>query len=120
MSHATDLHDFARAYPDIDLEVSVDNKPRSLTRGEADVALRVSNGLPENLVGRRVGIFNYAPFAARSLVGNDATPDLGRLPWIGWDPRMGAVMTEAWMRTHVAGAPITYESLPVPCISENC
>jgi molybdate transport repressor ModE-like protein len=45
---------FSRAYPEIDLHVMVSNDTVSLTNREADVAIRLSNAPPENMIGKRV------------------------------------------------------------------
>lgn len=105
--HAPDITSFTRRYPQIDLEAVVDNSLRSLTRREADVALRMSNEPPETLIGRRVARAEFALYGARSLVermGRDR--DLGDYPWLAWDASMGAKLTERWMQRHVPNARI--------------
>lgn len=98
---------FARRYPGIELELSVSDAPRSLTRREADVAVRWTNAPPEHLVGREVARVEFALYAARALVGESGKgPELKRLPWLAWDEGKGARLTAAWMRRHVPDAPL--------------
>lgn len=72
---------FRRAYPGIEIELTVGNATLSLTRREADVALRVGNQPPETLVGRRVGRLVFAVYGAAEA--GRATAPLAERPWIG-------------------------------------
>ncbi|MRX51351.1 LysR family transcriptional regulator [Paracoccus sp. S-4012] len=73
---------FLRAYPGIEVELTVGNATLNLTRREADVALRVGNQPPETLVGRRVGRLAFAVYGAAAA---EATAPLTEQPWIGFD-----------------------------------
>ena len=100
--------EFSQRYPEVKLELVVDNATRSLTKREADVAIRVSNQPSEHLVGRKVSRLDFALYAAESLIeayGED--PCVPGYPWMAWDPALGARMTEAWMQTHCPKARIT-------------
>lgn len=105
--HADAFRTFTERYPKVELELSVDNRARSLSKREADVALRLTNRPPEHLFGRRLGRFEFAVYGARKLV-EDLGPkaDLGDYPWMGWDEASGATMTAAWMRKHVPDASV--------------
>ncbi|QXI26593.1 LysR family transcriptional regulator [Pseudomonas vanderleydeniana] len=46
-------------YPAISLEIATSNNFASLSRRDADIALRLSNSPPEHLVGRRLGKSSY-------------------------------------------------------------
>lgn len=99
---------FAEAYPNVELEISVDVLPRNLAQGEADVALRLTRSSPpESLVGRRICRVEFALYAARNLLrGHGKEPSLASLPWMAWTERSGARLTEQWMREHVPEARI--------------
>jgi DNA-binding transcriptional LysR family regulator len=104
---AEELGGFTRRYPGITLDLSVDNATVSLTRREADIAIRMTSDPPEHLVGRRIATMEYAVYGARSLVEELGieTP-LDQFPWLAWDPRLGARGTERWMEQHVRDARI--------------
>jgi DNA-binding transcriptional LysR family regulator len=105
--HAKDFRDFTKQFPAIELEVSADGRSRSLIKREADVALRVSNSPPEHLVGRKIGRWEFAIFGSRTLVETIGVgTDWSQWPWLSWDPRFNARLTEAWMREHAPGARI--------------
>ncbi|HEX6706940.1 MAG TPA: LysR family transcriptional regulator [Albitalea sp.] len=66
---------FRARHPGVQVQVVVNNSFLSLTRREADVALRGSNRPPDNLVGRRVGDIQTALYGARAYLQS-----LGRRP----------------------------------------
>lgn len=96
---------FVQRYPHVELTVTTPLARVSLTRREADVALRLTNEPPEHLVGRKVGQVQFAVYAAESLVaqvGRGAA--LGAFPWIGWDERMNNRWFDEWMAVRAPGA----------------
>lgn len=99
--------DFAARYPSVALTVTTTDDEVSLARREADVVLRLNNRPPEQLVGRRVGSMQFAPYAARALVAavGEGAP-LGAFPWIHWDERLGYDWLDAWLAEHAPGARI--------------
>lgn len=95
---------FAREHPEIQLEISVSKVPRSLTRREADVAIRATAAPPDNLVGHKVYRCEYALYGHLSHA--ESGQPLEALPWLGWDPVVEAILTDRWMREHVPNARI--------------
>jgi len=81
-----ELARFARAHPKLSLELVADERIRSLTRREADVALRYAKTPPEHLVGRKLGRPALAVYGAPAF--RDVPVE--ELPWIGWEPGIGA------------------------------
>lgn len=106
---ATQFHDFAQLYPDIDLTLVANNEPASLIRREADVALRMTNEPPDYAVGRRLGELRFAVYGARHMLedlehvasAKKPTP-WANLPWIVWDRRLNLSMIDAWLDAHAA------------------
>jgi len=74
---------FVGANPGIELSVDGTFQSLSLSRGEADVAVRNTSRPPDTLIGRRLVKVATAIYAAR-----DAARALGSAPerweWIGW------------------------------------
>ena len=96
---------FAIRFPEVDLTVDTSLDRVSLTRREADVALRLTNQPPEYLVGRRVGRMQFAVYAAESLIariGEEAP--LEAYPWLGWSDGPVAAWLDRWLKTHAPGA----------------
>ena len=98
---------FMQRYPEIELTITSSQDVVSLTRREADVALRLSPAPPDNLIGRRVGTLRFGIFGTPELiesVGPDAP--FAALPWIGFDERLENHWFDAWLQTNAKGARI--------------
>lgn len=89
---------FRDAYPDISLEVAVSNQLFSLTKREADIAIRPSSAPPEALVGRKLATIAQAVYGRRDRIDlATGGPRLETLDWIGADERMAYRDLDAWM-----------------------
>lgn len=98
------IDDFCRRHPAVQVQVAVNNNFLSLTRREADVAIRGSNQPPQNLVGRRVGDIQTAPYASRSyLKSMGRRPPLAALDWIAPDESLAHLKQAKWLRRSVPG-----------------
>ena len=101
-----DLIAFSDAHPEIQLDLDVSLSMVDLAWRQADVAIRISNDPPGNLVGRR--LVKYA----RSIYGSPAYlrgRDLANgdsLEWIGWKD---TVEHPQWVReSHYPDAPVRH------------
>lgn len=91
---------FRRAYPEIALEVALSNQQFSLSRREADIALRPSSAPPENLVGRHIATIEQTVYGHRDLVARQGpAAALREADWIGPDEAMTYRTLERWMAT---------------------
>ncbi len=82
---APHLAGFLKEHPDIDLSIVCTFQHLSLSRREADVAIRVTNTPPDTLTGRRVVKAAMAVYDARSQARIDEKNDgLSAREWIGW------------------------------------
>lgn len=90
---------FRTDYPDIQLEVVISNQVHSLSKREADIAIRPTNSPPETLVGRKVGVIRQSVYGQRQHWQNEQVPlhTLTGHPWIGPDNHMGNRALETWM-----------------------
>jgi len=89
---------FCHLYPEINLEVAVSNTLFSLSKREADVAIRPTSSPPENLVGRRVARIQQAVYkAAQESTDGVHELDLDSLDWVGPDERMAYLQLDHWM-----------------------
>ena len=70
------LAEFCEHYPDITVDVLVDARILSLSRREADVALRLSRPEGNELVARRVGSVGYALYASAAYLARHGRPDV--------------------------------------------
>jgi len=76
---------FLKQHPDIDLSIVCTFQHLSLSRREADVAIRVTSTPPDTLIGRRVVKAAMAVYGAKSKTrSNGKISDLSMCEWIGW------------------------------------
>lgn len=96
------LREFCAQHPDVTLRIGVNNHFLSLTRREADVAIRGSNRPPENLVGRHVGDIRTAAYASRAYlgtVGRRARPS--DLDWVAPDAALAHLEQSKWLAANI-------------------
>ncbi|NRF69222.1 LysR family transcriptional regulator [Aquincola sp. S2] len=78
--------EFRALFPLLTLDFIADNQLASLSRREADVAIRATTKPPEHLVGARLGPIRSALWAHRSLLpAPPAVPDPSTLAWVSPD-----------------------------------
>lgn len=89
---------FRKAHPGIVVELAIDNRILSLSRREADVALRPQRPKENVLWGRKISTVAWGIYGARAYLRGKrhsiaTARDLSNHPLIGWDetsPRFGA------------------------------
>lgn len=87
---------FQAKHPDIIVELSVSNTVFSLSRRDADVAIRPGQNPNENLVGRRIGVIQQAAYTALDQTSDRAAET--NPYWIGIGADAGYSELEIWMR----------------------
>lgn len=92
---------FAAAHAEVVLTVDTSPMARSLSRREADVAIRWTRTPSEGLWGRKLIDVDYAIYGARELVDTVGSTDPAAYPWVTYAAVARARMQEAWMRRHV-------------------
>ena len=97
----TRLHD---THPDLRIELVIDPGFLSITRREADIALRATPAPPENLVGHRLGPLRSAAYASKSFVARRLRKqrNLAAVPWGGAGPRLPGLPQQAnqWIKAN--------------------
>jgi DNA-binding transcriptional LysR family regulator len=97
---APHLARFRAGHPEIVLELVVANAFLSLTKRDADIAIRPAVEAPEALAGRRVATVATALYAARSA--HRAKPaSLVDANWIGFDENLRDVRAARWIEAHI-------------------
>lgn len=96
---------FTEAHPGIELDVTTSLGFASLTRREADVAIRITNTPHETLVGRRLSLFEQAVYVSRALMERapkDSAPQAW--PWVDWDEAHAHHASARWVRKQIEPA----------------
>ncbi|MGO4332358.1 LysR family transcriptional regulator [Cupriavidus sp. M-11] len=106
------LAPLGRAHPGLSFELIATNELVSLTRRDADIAVRATRQPPDHLIGRRLGPLRVAVFASRDLLaaaGVSVPEDgagvdlaaLATLPWVAPDEAMPDHPSVRWRRKHL-------------------
>ena len=94
---------FRECYPEIQLEILIENRFATLTRREADIALRPSNNPPENLVGRRLGQIETAVYGAEDYLKRPHWITDQDMDWIGFEDSLAHLASAQWLDKYLAG-----------------
>jgi DNA-binding transcriptional LysR family regulator len=93
---------FRMAHPEITVEVVATNAFFTLTRRDADVALRPAASAPEGLVGRRIATLATAVYGAPDyLARHPDRSDLHAHDWIAPDESLGHLGSTKWIQSAV-------------------
>ncbi len=94
-----------RDHSGLRLELIADPRSLSLTRREADIALRLARPVGEAALARRIGTVAYAVYRA----AGDATPDP---PWIAYEEALEHLPQARWIHRAMGG------SQPALCVND--
>lgn len=101
--------EFQAVHGDISLEVAVSNQLFSLSKREADVAIRPTLAPNETLVGRKIGALAFAVYGHRDLANRSGgISNFAAMPWVGPDEAMVYPELVAWMRQQGVDARCRY------------
>ncbi|WP_279606796.1 LysR substrate-binding domain-containing protein [Sphingobium yanoikuyae] len=101
------IRDFQIQHPGVQIEVTAGNGALNLARGECDVALRATCNPPENLVGRKIAIIEWAPFAC---TGIDLTGTIYDREWVSYAGSLTNLKAALFLAQRVALQRIIYKS----------
>lgn len=98
-----EISQFSREYPQVTLEVVTGLSMVSLSRRDADVALRIVREPPGDLFGRRLGSVTARAVVSPELAAEyDALPP-SQWPWVDWETRFSKFPSARWLK-HELGA----------------
>ncbi|MEM7508067.1 MAG: LysR family transcriptional regulator [Pseudomonadota bacterium] len=106
------LGDLCTRYPGLEIELIAEPNTLSLTRREADLALRLSRPMREmQTVARRVGTLGYAVYGR----GAD-------LPWVTYEDRLRDLPQTAWIARQGNGGQIRVNDAEtlLACLNAGC
>jgi len=105
------LASFRRAYPEIHLDVLISNQSLSLSKRDADVAIRASERPGDTLVGRRVASIAWGIYGrADALGGGSFDPtDLRAHEWVGYADNLSGLRAAKWLRERAGEDRIVYK-----------
>jgi DNA-binding transcriptional LysR family regulator len=100
------LAEFRASHPGIQVEIGVSNLMFTLTKRDADVAIRPVKDPPGTLIGRRVAKVAFAIYASPRYLAKHKTSKLADHQWIGPDDSLADTSVAQWMRAQLAESEI--------------
>lgn len=95
------LKSLAREHPLLSYDLHTGNELASLTRRDADIAVRATKRPPQHLVGKLIGPIRVALFAAkRQGARKFADVEAGKADWIAPDDALPDHPTVIWRKRH--------------------
>ena len=109
------LADFRTIHPGIVVELAIENRVLSLSRREADVALRPIRPREGDLWGRKLSGVAWTFFAAPDYLDAhggpiEGTAALGTHSLIGWEETAGGIMAADWLDRNVLADSFVYRT----------
>jgi DNA-binding transcriptional LysR family regulator len=99
------LVQFASAFPDVTLELVASRDHASLARREADVALRVSDQVPDWLIGRQLGAVDFRVYGLRRTGIRAPRRNVAALlperRWVGFERHARDLKFDRWIDAQV-------------------
>jgi DNA-binding transcriptional LysR family regulator len=95
------LADFRSSHPAIVLEIVTSNAFFTLTRRDADVAIRPASAPPEGLVQRRIAGVATAPYASPSYLAAHPGLPLASHDWAAPDESLAHLGSARWMQGEI-------------------
>ena len=100
------LAELQTRHPGLMVEILSGNRSFDLSRGEADLALRITNTTQPELICKRIGDAGWSLYAAEGYLarrGVPPVPDLAGHDVIGFDESMAQVPGALWLKEHAFG-----------------
>ena len=103
------LRSLQTVHPLLSYELHTGNELASLTRRDADIAVRATKRPPQHLVGKHIGSIRVALYAAKKGgVRNFTDVEAGKSDWIGPDDALPEHPSVVWRKRHFPKAAPRY------------
>jgi len=100
------LAGFTKLYPQIQIELEVSNSYLNLTKREADIAIRVTESPPENLVGRKICTIGATIYAMTEIAQNFQSANLETISWVMPDEVLARLPVTKWLQQYYPAASV--------------
>jgi len=117
---APNVHAFAALYPGIALELSATDQWVSLSRREADIAVRPANDPGDSMVGRRLGRLGFGIYAADTYLADHPFNDWADARVILGDGDLAETAAVRWYRKQTEGSRAAVRATSYLTVREAC
>ena len=114
------IQDFAALYPGIALEVSATDQWVSLSRREADIAVRPANDPGDSMVGRRLGQLRFGLYASSGYLAEYPFTDWPEARVIQGDGDLAETAAVRWFRKQAETARTAIRATSYLTVREAC
>lgn len=106
----SELARFRSIHPGIVVELIIDNHVLSLSRREADIALRVARPKEPDLFGRKLADVGWTLYGAPQLLGGATVTNPADHDVIGWGVDLTGVASADWLIEHIPAHRVVYRA----------
>jgi DNA-binding transcriptional LysR family regulator len=110
------LRKLAQAHPLLAFEIIASHELASLTKRDADIALRATSRPPDHVVGKHLGTIRVAIFGPKT---RGKKPDPATAPWIAPDEALPQHQGVLWRKRHHAGIVPRYQVSSIVSVAEG-
>jgi DNA-binding transcriptional LysR family regulator len=102
--------EFCKVYPEIKLDVVIENRALNLSKRDADVAIRATAEPPETLMGRRIASIAWMVYGLKSanISPIDDLSELQSHTWVGFGEALSNMGAARWVTRTVQQSKIFY------------
>ena len=102
--------EFCRLFPEIKLDIVIDNRALNLSKRDADVAIRATAEPPETLIGRRVASIAWTVYGLNTsaLQPTDDPQELQGYTWVGFGDALSNMGAARWITRSIPQSKIFY------------
>ena len=97
---------FRKRYPNIELDLRATVAHTNISQLDADVAIRLTDNPPEDLIGRRLGRLPIAAYGSHTYFNQLGTEDPGQCDWIIWENEDSGLTMESNLKELLPGVRI--------------
>jgi len=98
---APHLESFRALHPQIKLELVITSHQLSLSKRDADVAIRPGKSIPDNLVGNKIGVMQFGIFGSTKYLQSHQSKKLDQHRWLGVDSPVLQSPPGQWITAHI-------------------
>lgn len=114
------VHVLMERHPGLRLELVADTHTVSLTRREADVALRLATPVQKDLVRRRIATLRYRVFALGARWPRARLRNLDDAPWLALDASLSHLPESQWLAARSREDQVRLRSTSTAALAAAC
>jgi DNA-binding transcriptional LysR family regulator len=104
--------------PGVVIELILSNQTFSLSRRDADIAIRLTNDPPETLVGRRICAGRWGVYCRRDVAVALGSESIDSLAFVGFGGGFGSASGRRWIEANVRPERLAARANSLHCILE--